>query len=153
MTQSQPQTGRSASSSSVDLYAVDPKMLDQFAPYVVPELARATDLTGGMLTPAHVLELCRDRTWVLWVVIDSEAAEQLAVAVTGISVAQTGVRICTVWLCAGYEMSRWRHLLPELEEYARREGASVMEIHGRRGWEKVYPEYREAFRVLQKEII
>ncbi len=57
-----------------------------------------------------------------------------------------------VQLCAGRDMEHWLHLLAELERHARNLGCRFVEVRGRRGWERVLPDY--AFRgvSLAKEL-
>lgn len=57
-----------------------------------------------------------------------------------------------VQLCAGSGMARWLHLLRELEEHARALGCRMMELQGRRGWERLLPDYELRGVVLEREL-
>lgn len=57
-----------------------------------------------------------------------------------------------VQLCGGEQLHSWKHLMPDLEGHARDLGCSMIEILGRRGWGRVFPEYRERSILMEKEL-
>jgi len=46
-------------------------------------------------------------------------------------------KVLTVMFLGGRSMEEWLHLIAELEQWAKDEGCDSIEVHGRRGWEKV----------------
>jgi len=49
---------------------------------------------------------------------------------------------CLLLACAGYNMHRWLRHLSLIEVFARQMDCQRMELHGRRGWQKVLKGYR-----------
>ena len=90
----------------------------------------------------------------LWAVMDTreENAKPIAAVVTELAKYPNGFKSCQVMLAGGGEMRRWKHLIATLEEFARDEGCDTIEIVGRPGWGRLYPDYREIERWFEKEI-
>ena len=74
-----------------------------------------------------------------------------AAAVTQLSTVG-GHRFCTIVACGGNDRNEWLPLLAGLERYAKTENCKAMRIFGRRGWERVLPEYKRARVLLEKEL-
>ena len=55
-------------------------------------------------------------------------------------------------LVAAVDRREWLPLLGALERYARAEGCKAMRIFGRRGWERLLPDYKPARVLLEKEL-
>jgi hypothetical protein len=86
---------------------------------------------------------------VLWVVWDGTAF--IAAATTKV-MATPGKRICVIACCGGKQLHRWCHFITDLENYARAQGCDALRIMGRPGWKAVFPDYREPWVCLQKEL-
>ena len=52
----------------------------------------------------------------------------------------------------GRDRGEWLPLLAGLERYAKSENCQAMRIFGRRGWERLLPDYKPARVLLQKEL-
>jgi hypothetical protein len=87
----------------------------------------------------------------VWLAWDGTAIN--AAAVTQLS-AVDGARFCTVVACGarGADRDNWLPLLAGLERYARQESCKAMRIFGRRGWERLLPDYKLARVLLEKEL-
>jgi len=53
--------------------------------------------------------------------------------------------------CAA-EIKSWAHLLSGVEQYAREEGCDCVRFIGRKGWKRIYPEYREIGAVFERRL-
>jgi hypothetical protein len=84
--------------------------------------------------------------WIAW-----GGREIKAAAVTQLS-AVNGARFCTIVACGGRDRVEWLPLLAGLEDYARAEDCKAMRIFGRRGWERLLPDYKAARVLLEKEL-
>jgi hypothetical protein len=51
------------------------------------------------------------------------------------------MRVCRIWLAGGDRSELVEQMLPQVEEWARQNGCSRVEIVGRQGWKRVLPEY------------
>ncbi len=63
-----------------------------------------------------------------------------------------GVRICMVVLCGGDGLQANKHLLAEIEAWARGLGCDEMRIQGRAGWARVYPDYEPIATVMRRRL-
>jgi len=73
--------------------------------------------------------------------------------VTMIQTFQTGVRKCLLFLGGGTDMESSLHTHAAIEEWAKKYlGCHKMIIHGRRGWLKVLPGYKETTTCLEKTL-
>ena len=63
-----------------------------------------------------------------------------------------GARICMIVLCGGDGLAENKHLLDEIEAWARSLGCDEMRIQGRAGWQRVYPEYEPMATVMRRRL-
>lgn len=100
--------------------------------------------------PAYTLEDIRrsvaSGTRQLWL---REPGYGLAV-VTEIVMYPAGRRL-TIFAAAGELEDGWQALLGNLEGWAREHGCKGVDIYGRKGWERLLPDYRLQQVVLSKE--
>lgn len=62
-------------------------------------------------------------------------------------------KICVVFMCGGSGMKNWKSRFDEVvTNYARGMGCVAMTIHGRSGWERVYPDFERDAVVLRKQL-
>lgn len=96
-----------------------------------------------------VLGDIRDERAQLWAVEDWQGTQALVVTWIG---RYERCDVLEIQLCAGSGMHRWLHLLGELEGHARALGCKIIELRGRRGWERLLPEYEFRGVCLEKEL-
>lgn len=154
MTPVQPQTGPSGSSSlgksQVELVLIPTREVYRAAPICLKHLLAVIPYARGRMQISDVLQACYTGKSQLWMV-STEEGEVLAAAVTEI-VAYPRRRVCSLFLLGGCEMDRWTYLIDELEAWAKEQGCHVLEIQGRKGWGRVFPDYLETHRVFEKEL-
>lgn len=85
----------------------------------------------------------------LWVV--SGKREIDCAAVTQIQKTQAS-KVCMVLTCGGSGVRHWAHLLSGVEQYAKEEGCDCVRFIGRRGWKRIYPNYREIGAVFERKL-
>lgn len=61
-------------------------------------------------------------------------------------------RTLRIFLGAGTDHRAWSDKIRVLEEYARSRNCQHVEIQGRRGWERVFPDYEHRYVVLAREV-
>ena len=96
--------------------------------------------TGG-ITPDDVLEQLRSGGMQLWALITADGEpEVVAVLVTEV-IDYPRKRVLDLALMAGDRMELWIDSLPVLEKWAVANGVDQVQVHGRKGWERVtgYP--------------
>jgi hypothetical protein len=87
----------------------------------------------------------------LFLVRDDAAHDILAVILCEV-IDFPNVSIFSFAYLAGKDHERWKHLIAHFESIARQRGCTRLRIPGRPGWQRVYPEFTERYRVLEKEI-
>ena len=130
------------------LACVDPAQVASLWPHVAHVIRRAM-ARGGMGRFDDVERDVLGANAYLWLAIDEGAV--FAAAVTQVT-QQQDRRLCTIVACGGRDFARWGTLIEGLENYARAENCTRMEIAGRPGWLRRLPGYRLAKIVIRKEI-
>lgn len=117
-------------------------------PAVRPLVGAALAHADGRYAPEDVLAALRDRRMQLW--LAGEGGLE-AVCVTEI-LDYPRQRRCNLFLCAGRARRRWLAGLAAIEGWARAEGCAAMELQGRRGWQRLLPDYRPTHVLLRKDL-
>lgn len=86
----------------------------------------------------------------LWIVHSDGRGIECA-AVTQIQKTQAS-KVCMILACGGSGAERWKHLLSGVEEYAKSENCDAVRFTGRKGWKRIYPEYREIGAVFERRL-
>jgi hypothetical protein len=142
-----------------ELICIDPARVSEFWPHVSP-LIRAAMERGAITDFAEVADAVLAGRALVWIAIAREDGRKRpdgngtsigAAAVTQLSTVG-GARFCTIVACGGRERGAWLPLLADLERYAKAENCKAMRIFGRRGWERVLPDYQAARILLEKEL-
>lgn len=121
-------------------------------PAVLPFIERALAYDSGRYTAQSIRKGLLDRAMQLTVVEDvDDGARVLAICITEIR-NYPAKKVGTIFLCAGHDMSRWLHHLPEIEAWLKQKGCREVELYGRPGWAKALPEYTFARVLLRKEL-
>jgi hypothetical protein len=131
-----------------ELICVDPARIRKFWPHVLPLIAAAMK-RGGITDLADVERAVLGGHALVWIAWNGAAIK--AAAVTQLSTVN-GERMCTIVACGGSDSKEWLPLLAELERYAKAEHCRAMRIFGRRGWERLLPDYKPARVLLEKEL-
>lgn len=125
------------------LICVDPARIAEFWPYASGLIKAAIDATN--LSDFEEIEkqvLAGEQLlWLAW------SGRIEAAATTHLS-----RDVCTLTACSGHQRERWLPLFEKIENYAKAEGALVMRIFGRKGWERVLDGYRVQHVVLEKDL-
>lgn len=136
--------------SSANLLCIEPGQITaKVWPACKHLIARAIEKTGlGDFSELErdVLE-GRQLLWLAW------NGETIEAAATTQLVENDGFKVCCIRTCAGEEMSRWIHLVGQIEDYAKAEGCAKMRITGRKGWEHVLNGYCSKWAILEKGLI
>lgn len=144
----------SPSSSSADtvLLSIPPDEVGRIWGVAGPLLEKAIAYTSKVTTE-EFREMCELGSCQLWMVYYVDEDEIPAAIVTDIQVGRNGTRIARMIGCGGTDMARWKEMaLTQLEEWARSESCTSMEIVGRKGWGRACPEYQLIEHVYSKEL-
>jgi hypothetical protein len=130
------------------LICVDPARVHEFWPHVSPliEVAMERGAITDFAEVADAIFAGRALVWIAWSGTAIKAAAVTQLSTVG------GARFCTIVACGGTDRREWLPLLAGLERYAKAEDCKAMRIFGRRGWERLLPDYRAARVLLEKEL-
>jgi hypothetical protein len=126
---------------------------------VEPHLAKAFALSPK-ITSDSALEACmneRSQLWLIWAPEDLAANGERGVVLGGVltdlCVYESDLKACRVIGCGGVEFERWgRKALEMIEKWALWEECTVVEMIGRKGWGRVFPDYAPVETTYAKEI-
>lgn len=121
-------------------------------PQCEPLLASALERDAWKLKPDQLLTQIADGLMGLYVVHDFASGELLAALACEVQ-DYPNARVFVVAYCGGHDAHRWAQLIGDVEREAARLGCHVVRIPGRKGWGRVFPEYRETYRVFEREIL
>lgn len=86
----------------------------------------------------------------LWLAIDEK--DVIGAGATRL-LEEYGERVCEIIAWGATDQARCTPLLEVLEKYARDEGCQRCRIIGRRGWERMLPEYKPLAVIFEKELV
>lgn len=120
-------------------------------PLVADHLAAAVVRTRK-IELEEIKERCQSGEFQLWVIWVSRTKEALGAVVCDIQGYWNGRREARIICMGGVEMPRWRDRIDVIKDWARAEGCDALEIVGRRGWEKIYPDFELIETVISLEL-
>lgn len=123
-------------------YVADP-IWDRVRPFLKPAIDWA-----GEFTETEIQDALARQEAQLWVAEDDELR---GAAITKIRSGPRG-RVCEIWLIGGRDHQLWLPFLERIEAAARDHGCIAIEMTGRRGWERLLPNYRRIAVVLKKDL-
>lgn len=130
---------------------VDPARVEEIWPHVEGFIASALWRSPDGDKPTDALHELNAGHLLLWVVWAEDEHELIAAATTRLIDIATG-RICVITACGGKKLERWKQFVGDIEKYARDEGCIELRLMGRKGWVKMFPDFREPWCLLSKEL-
>ena len=113
---------------------VPPEMLEGRWEEISIHLVSPIQQSGGRFTLEDVFHSIAIGDYHLWVAIDEEIAEVVAVCVTGFTL-YPRQRMLTCHFLGGSRMDEWLEEMDTiLEKWGRQHGAKGIELTGRKGW-------------------
>ena len=113
---------------------VPPVMLEGRWEDISVHLVSPVEQSGGRFTLEDVFHSIAIGDYHLWVAIDEEIAEVVAVCVTGFTL-YPRQRMLTCHFLGGSRMDEWLEEMDTiLEKWGRQHGAKGIELTGRKGW-------------------
>ena len=113
----------------------------------VKDLISKTD--DNVLTADDVKQYLKNGTYTLWVAIDG--GKPIAAMTTEFAYYPRD-KVCRVVTLAGKRMKDWIHHLDDVENWAKEQGCSYIDMYGRRGWLKVLTDWKEDSILLRKKL-
>lgn len=120
-------------------------------PEAAPLLRRALE-RQDQITEADVVKQLAAGEMQLWVHLDDCSGRIICAVVTRIT-RWPASTICVVRLMGAIDGDRqWLPSLDVIEEWAAAQGCDAVEIHGRKGWERLLPNYELNRVVLRRKV-
>lgn len=127
-----------------ELVCVPPEMNGKMWP-LVKDLIRSAIEKTGLSRFENIERDILNGGQLLWIVWNGSKIEAAA------STAIEGDALVIV-ACGGSQLENWIGVTAKIEEYAKSIGCQRVRIYGRKGWEKVLPEYRSRFVILERPL-
>lgn len=117
-----------------------------------PMLARALERDDWKMKPDQLYEQIAAGMMGLYLAQDFATGETLAAMACEVQ-DYPNARVFSIAYCGGREAWRWAGVaIAEFEREAARLGCHTVRIPGRKGWGRVFPDYRETHRVFERRI-
>lgn len=132
-----------------DLVQIPPNAIVDVFPMVRDWLNGLADRSGGRWSVSGLLQKFVNGEWQLWIVWDGKPR---AIVGTELYLEMTGMKCCMIRFCTGSGAPEWQHLLSKIEDWARSEGCSYVDMLARKGWAKHLPDYKLTHVELEKDL-
>ena len=126
-----------------------PEIAEDLWPHVKGFLEQAAQHSGGWTLGALEASVV-DGAGLLWVITRDDAI--VAALITQLTENKKREKICDIVACGGRDFQSWRHLMPEIEQYAKDSGCVVLMFGGRRGWGRAFPDFHETVTIFEKRL-
>jgi len=139
------------------LVSIPIEELDKVWSMVEKDIKSALAYSGQLTDSDFVYETAKQGKFQVWVIWDKNEKittnKYYGVVVTEIIKRKHG-KVCHVYIVTGRQMSKWQHLISEIEKFAEDKDCKRMELIARPGWQKVYNNhgYKRTHVVLEKQI-
>ena len=131
------------------LHPVPSRQVGDVWPDVLELVEQALAHGGGRYAPEDFFEALLRREMQLWTVRTGDRLIGLAITELRNYPRQ---RRCRYLLLAGDGFEHWQHLQRDIENWARANGCTAMEMCGRRGWERKLRGWRATHLEMTREI-
>lgn len=125
----------------VKIFQLPPAAIEPLWPSLRQKLLPAIERSRGLLSEQNTLEKLTAFQWQCWVAY--HGTDLKAAIVTRIMTAPSGLRLLDAVLAGGEDRKIWqRPIVERLKQFMRDEKCQTFQLLGRRGWERVYPEFK-----------
>jgi hypothetical protein len=143
---------RAALVPSMQLVMIPKEHVGRVLPMVVDKLEDVAERSRGRLSVPGMLDQFATGRWQMWIIWDASAQAPKAVFGTEIYRELSDLWICGVRFLTGEDSGQWLYLVDQLEEWARANGCSRLDIVARKGWAKKLPDYKLTHVLLEKDL-
>jgi hypothetical protein len=127
--------------ANLKVFQLPPHTIEVLWPSLRVWLNPAIERSRGLVTEDITRDKCASGTWQCWVAY--HGTELKAAVVTRIITAPSGVKLLDAILAGGADRRLWqRPIVERLKDFAKEEECSSFQLLGRKGWERVYPEFK-----------
>jgi hypothetical protein len=125
----------------VKIFQLPPETIETLWPSLRMKLNPAIERSRGLINEANTRDKCASGMWQCWVAYHGTTLK--AAVVTRIITAPSGRRVLDAILAGGDDRRLWqRPIVERLKGFMVEEGCQAFQLLGRKGWERVYPEFK-----------
>ena len=135
--------------AGAEIFLIPPKQVPQFWGLAEDYLAKAIAKVPSEYTLEMLLNACFDRNSQLWIVWSEEHGNECAVVTCVLPHCATLV----IQACGGTKRQNWMGCLDDIEKWAKAQGCKRMRLFGRKGWQRVLPDYCVTRVIMDKELV
>lgn len=127
--------------SELRVFQLPPETIEPLWPSLRTRLLPAIERSRGLINEKNTFDKLRKFEWQCWVAYSGNDLK--AAVVTRIIVAPSGRRVLDAILAGGEDRRLWqRPIVERLKQFAADENCQAFQLLGRKGWERVYPEFK-----------
>lgn len=128
-------------------------MMGALYPLFASHLESIASRSSGRLTPDVIVATVAKQEFYAWVAMDGETKEIMALVLTQLMTAPTGLRWASIVAATGVDRKRWRdELLAKIEAWAKENDCAMIEAVARPGWERELVNYRKTHVMLERAL-
>lgn len=139
--------------TEIAFFQLPPDVIPRLWPVVSWRLEKGsvTGRASGRWSEESIYKNFATQKWQLWCAM--EGKECLAIVATELNVHPTGMKSALIVMATGDARDKWERIgMEKIEQWAREEGCSLLEMWARPGWHKVFPEWRMTHIMLEKRL-
>ena len=141
----------------MELVRIPISELEKVWPIVDKDIKNALAYSSQLTDSSFVYETAKQgmfQVWVLWEKNKEQANEKyFGVVVTELIKRKLG-KVCHIYIMTGRQRHKWQYLIKDIEDFAKQEDCTMMELIARPGWQRVLNNfgYDRTHVVLEKKI-
>lgn len=113
-------------------------------------VAEACASSNGRYEPRHVFDFGVRALWQIWLVVDDDRI--VFVGATELVRYPTGLKALAWRFGVGDGRQNWQHLMAGVLAWARSEGCKIAEGCFRKGWRRVFTDWRHTHEFIERDI-
>lgn len=118
-------------------------------PQIEGFVASVAKRSEGRLRMRDIVECILSGKWQLWVVYDGTFKAAVA---TEIMTEASGMKVARIVFTTGRDAEQWKHLIKDIEDWARHQDCTKLEMMARKGWAKHLPDYKLSHVLLEVDL-
>lgn len=128
---------------------VPPEEIDDIWPKIKCQVKRTNDT---VLNDTDIYNYLKDGEYSLWLITDNKT-EEIIIVSTLVILQYPRNLVCRVVTLAGSRLEEWLlDYLSTIEDWARSNDCSYIEVEGRKGWVKKLTDYKVDYYTLRKKL-
>ena len=125
--------------------------IDSVWPYIQDKYDSISRTTRGRYSKPDILQLIKERQQQIWLAREMQDDNIVMVCTTEI-MDYPQRKTLLIHYCTGDNYKSWLWVLDEIEAWARTQDFKMIEIYGRKGWQRILKDYKLEKIILSKDL-